>query len=306
MTAHILGTDRTGVRGCGCRPVTRRSYRPVRHHRIMFFRYGDLRDSLVAAVREGSEGREVGVAFSGGLDSGLIAAIAKEHADTVTLYTCGADGSHDVIMARDLSERIGLPWVHIRISEDNVESLIREMMTATGVRDPFTISYELQLFCVCKASTEEVVLTGQGADEFFMGCAKFVDCPYEDYEILRKDGVRRLLEVSVPCEKEIAAHFGKSLAYPYLDEEVLAEVGKLDPAELRPADMGSRKAVLRDIAADLGYPVIAGRVKKSSQYGSGTTDIIRALAKGKRMLFNQYVESIHEGIVNGVPPADAE
>jgi asparagine synthase (glutamine-hydrolysing) len=147
----------------------------------MSFKYGGLRDSIVDAIRRGTEGRNVGVAFSGGLDSGLAAAVSKDYADSVVLYTCGTDTSHDVVMARDLSERIGLPWVHVKISRDNVESLIREMMAATDVRDPFTISYKLQLFSVCRASGEDVILTGQGADEYFMGCAKFVGCPYADY-----------------------------------------------------------------------------------------------------------------------------
>lgn len=261
----------------------------------MSFKYGGLRDSIVSSVKKNVEGKDIGVAFSGGLDSGLVAAIAKEYADSVTLYTCGTDTSYDVIMARDLSERIGLPWVHVRISQENVESLIREMMMATGTQDPFTVSYELQLFSICKASEEEHILTGQGADEYFMGCAKFVGCPHEDYEIYRKDSVKRLLEVSVPCEKKIAAYFGKSIAYPYLDDTVTGEVKKIDPKELRPADMDSRKAVLREVATNLGHPVIAERKKKSSQYGSGTTDIIRALAKEKGMMFNQYIASVYDG-----------
>jgi len=33
-------------------------------------------------------------------------------------------------------------------------------------------------------------------------------------------------------------------------------------------------------------------VKKSSQYGSRTTDVIRALAKEKGLYYNQYIKSI--------------
>lgn len=256
------------------------------------FRYGALKDTIVDVIRKGTEGKDIGVAFSGGLDSGLAAAIAKKYADSVRLYTCGTEGSHDVIMAKDLSERLELPWTHVRISKDNTRSLIAELMAATGVSDPFTISYELQLFCVCRTSEEDTILTGQGADEFFMGCAKFVDQTYEKYEALRISSVDRLLNVSIPCEKAIAAHFRQELMYPYLDPAVLSEVERIDPAVLRPKDLDSRKSVLKEIAADLGYPSIAGRVKKSSQYGSRTTDVIRALAKEKGLYYNQYIKSI--------------
>ena len=125
-----------------------------------------------------------------------------------------------------------------------------------------------------------------------------MDCPDPDYDILVRAGVERLLNVSVPCEKAIASHFGKEMCYPYLNINVLAELNKIDPAELRPVDMDSRKAVIRSIASDLGYGMISGRKKKSSQYGSGTTDIIRSLAKANGMYFNQYVLSIYDEVMN--------
>ncbi len=263
----------------------------------MPFEYSALRDTIVDVIRRGVEGRDIGVAFSGGLDSGLAAAVAKKYAGSVKLYTCGTDDSHDVLMAKDLSERLDLPWTHVRISKDNTKSLIAELIAATGVSDPFTISYELQLFCVCRVSEEKMILTGQGADEFFIGCAKFVDQTDEEYEALKASSVDRLLNVSVPCEKAIAAHFGQTLLYPYLDPAVLSETERIDPDILRPKDMDSRKSVLKDIAADLGYPSIAGRVKKSSQYGSRTTDIIRALAKEKGLYYNQYIESVYDEVM---------
>ncbi len=226
------------------------------------FQYAGIRDAIVSAVRAGCEGRHVGVAFSGGLDSGLVAAIAKDHAASVTLYTCGSLGSYDMIMAKDMSGELGLPWVHVPLSKDNVEDIIKEMIAATGTYDPFTLSYELPLFCVCRASGENTMLTGQGADEYFMGCAKYVDAPDGDYEMLKKAGVERLMNISVPCELRIARHFGLDLVYPYLDDGVISQVGKVDPSELRPADMDSRKSVLKAVARDLGYPYIADRKKK--------------------------------------------
>jgi len=262
--------------------------------------YQDISDSIVEAVREGVEGRDIAVAFSGGLDSGLVSAIARKYANSVRLYTCGTTNAYDVVMARDLSVRLGLPWVHVAVSKGMLEERIREMISNTGITDPFTISYELPLYCVCRESTEEVMLTGQGADEYFMGCAKFVGQTDEDYITLRDAGVERLLEISVPAERTIAAHFGKGLVYPYLDDRVTAGVAALDPEKLRPTDMDSRKAVLKQIAIDLGHPYLASRKKKSSQYGSGVTDLIRALAREHGMMFNEYVASLTD-MVHGRP-----
>jgi len=263
----------------------------------MPFKYAELEETIVNSIKDSVEGKDVAVAFSGGLDSGLMSAIAKKYANSVHLYTCGTSKAHDVIMAKDLSERLELPWTQAEISKRNVELLIKEMISATGTTDPFTISYELQLFCVCREAKEDIVITGQGADEYFMGCAKFVDQTDNDYEMQRDAAVERLLKVSIPCELSIAKHFGKELLYPYMSEEVISGVRGLDQDELRPKDMDSRKSILRDIAEDLGYPYIAARKKKSSQYGSGTTDIIRALAREKGLYYNEYIASLCDEVL---------
>ena len=263
----------------------------------MPFRYAEMENIIINAVKESVEGKDVGVAFSGGLDSGLMSAIAKRYANSVHLYTCGTGKSHDVVMAKELSGILELPWTQAEISKRNVELLLKEMIAATGTTDPFTLSYELQLFCVCREAKEDVIITGQGCDEYFMGCAKFVDQTDNDYEMHRKGAVDRLLKVSIPCELAIAKHFGKELLYPYMSENVLSGVKRLDEEDLRPKDMDSRKIVIREIAEHLGFPDIAARKKKSSQYGSGTTDIIRSLAREKGMFYNEYVASLCDEVL---------
>ncbi len=263
--------------------------------------YGGLGESIRESVRKAAEGRRVAVAFSGGLDSGLVAALASECAESVVCYTCGTDGSFDVRAGKELAEALGLPWVHCRISKGNLEGLIRELISATDESDPFTISYELQLFTVCKAASEDVVLTGQGADEYLGGSAKFVGCSMDDYALLRDAGIERLLDVSVPCEKRIASYFGKTLFHPYLDDGVQRAISDIPLEDHLPESMDSRKSVLKEAAAGLGYPDLAFRRKKSSQYGSGTTDLVRALAKERGKMYNQYLASLYDEVSSGIP-----
>ena len=266
------------------------------------FEYQELEYALISFIKEKVEGKDVGVACSGGLDSGLVSAIAKEFANSVTLYSCGTKNAHDVMMTKDLSERLEIPMVHAKITKGDMHGLIREMIEIASQPDPFTISYEMPLLCVCKAAKEDIILTGQGADEYFMGCAKFVGASAEDYEVLKTASVERLLNVSVPCELKIAEHFNKTLYYPYLDISMTSLVEKIDPEVLRPKDMDSRKEVLRKIAIHLGYDFIAKRPKKSSQYGSGTTDLIRGIAKENNMMYAEYIASIRDEVTYGKIP----
>ncbi len=59
----------------------------------------NLECAIVSAIRNNVEDQDVAVSFSGGLDSGLVAAVAKDYARSVTLYTSGKNQSYDVVMA---------------------------------------------------------------------------------------------------------------------------------------------------------------------------------------------------------------
>ena len=259
-------------------------------------KYEALGNAIESAVRKACEGKEVGVAFSGGMDSGLVAALAKKYARSVTCYTCGTDDSFDVAAGRELAEKLGLPWVHCRISEESIENDIRELIQVTKVSDPFTISYELQLFTVCRTAGEPIILTGQGSDEYFGGCARSVDEDDKEYRAVMDWGVERLMKVSVPCELAIASNYRKKLFYPYLDGEVIRQVGLIDPDEIRPRSLENRKMVLKTVAEDLGLPLLAHRTKKASQYGSNTTELIRSMARKEGVRYNRYISRIYEGL----------
>ena len=259
-------------------------------------RYEGLGMTIEESVRRSCEGKRVGIAFSGGMDSGLLAALAKRYAKSVTCYTCGSDDSFDVAAGRELAAKLDIPWIQCRISEENIEDTIREFILATKVSDPFTISYDLQLFTVCRAAGERVIISGQGSDEYFGGCASSVSDDDAEYEAIRAWGIERMMKVSMPCELSIASYFKKKLSYPYLDEGVLSCITEIDPSELRPSSLDDRKMVLKTVAKDLGFPILAHRTKKASQYGSNTTELIRDMAKSKGIRYNGYIAGIYESL----------
>ena len=259
-------------------------------------RYDRLCKALDESVRSVCENKRVGIAFSGGMDSGLLAALASKYAKSVTCYTCGTDDAFDVAAGKELAEMLDLPWVHCRISENNIEDTIKELILATGVSDPFTISYELQLFTVCREANERIILSGQGSDEYFGGCASSVNDDDSEYERFTDWGIERMMKVSQPCELAIASHFKKQLRYPYLDERVLNSIRGIDPEELRPRSLNERKNVLKTVATELGFPMLAHRTKKASQYGSNTTGLIRDMARSKGLRYNGYIAGIYESL----------
>ena len=199
-------------------------------------------------------------------------------------------------MAQEMSEKLGLPWLHIPITEENIEARLREMITITGTSSPLTLSFELPMFFVCRTVHEKYIIGGQGSDELFYGYNKYVGLPDDELERARKSDLGKLITSTIPHETKVADHFGKKIFYPYMDPLVTMQVNAMDLDVLRPKDGDSRKMLLRDIARDLGYPFIADKRKKAAQYGSGTMDLVREVAKNKGMTYSELVDSIYRDI----------
>ena len=263
---------------------------------IMSVESENLENALVSAVKSQVQDEDVAVAFSGGLDSGLVAAIAKEHARSVTLYTSGKDNSYDVVMAREMSEKLGLPWLHIPLNEDNIEARLREMISITGTSSPLTLSFELPLFFVCRTVREKFVLSGQGSDELFAGYSKYIGLSVEELDRMRKADIGKLISSTIPHETKVADHFGRKVLYPYMDPLVTMQVNAMDLKELVPADQDHRKMLLRQVANNLGYPFIAEKKKKAAQYGSGTMDLVRKVASDRGLTYAELVDQIYKEI----------
>ena len=247
----------------------------------------ELTGILRAVIREMVEGKDIAVAFSGGLDSGIVAAIAKEYAASAKLYTAGVADAYDVLESKSLAETLGMEWEHILITEDDLEDNIKEMIGVTGTVNPITLSFEIPLFYVSRSVKEKYIIGGQGADELFAGYSKYVGLPEDEFKDLREADMARLFKDTLAHERMVSDHFGKTILYPYLDKRVMDAVGKIDMKDLIPGEV--RKENLRKVAESIGQPEVAAKKKKAAQYGSGAMNLFRKIAKKKGMTVNEMV-----------------
>src|SRR5919198_1471027 len=68
----------------------------------------DLKQALYDAVRESVPEAEIGVAFSGGVDSSLLAKICLDLGKKITLLTIGFPGSHDIGFSKNIASKMGV------------------------------------------------------------------------------------------------------------------------------------------------------------------------------------------------------
>lgn len=252
-----------------------------------------LFDALDSAIRSTVSDRDVAVAFSGGLDSGVLAVLCARYAKSVRLYTVGVEGSYDVRASEELSRTLGLEWEHIPIDDLSMMDGLAHMISVTGTLDPIVLSFEVPLMYILPRSREGIVVTGQGADEVFLGYSKYLGLSDEDLRAQLDEDMSKLHAVTRVHENRMAEHYGRTVICPFLDDRVLDAVSKMSLDDLRPKG-DDRKMPLREIALELGHPEIASKPKKAAQYGSGAMNTMKRLAKARSMTVGELVDSLRQ------------
>lgn len=222
----------------------------------------------------------VAVAFSGGLDSALLAMLCARHSD-VRLYVAGKRGCHDFRAAASAAERLSLPIATIEIEPESLGGVARRVASAMESPAPIEVAVAVPMAFVCAAAGEDAVVTGTGADELFGGYARYgrmtggarLESMMADLARLRIRGAR--------TEAAIGAMSGKALLHPYLAKAV--EGIARDVGAGGHFWNGTRKSLLREAALVSGLPpALADRPKKAAQYGSGVARMLaRASGNGR-------------------------
>ncbi len=198
-------------------------------HRTMLSAVEAYRKALVEAMEKRVQDfQRIGIIFSGGIDSVLIAYLAAKMVPEVICYTGGVSGSSDIANARQIADRLGLKLKVCELDQEGVERLIPEVMNVIEDSNAGQVEVALPVYGAVKLAHEDgikVMLTGQGADELFGGYswyAKVVE--KEGYKMLRRHMIEDLLllyKETLEREDKITMAHSIELREPFLDPEVI-------------------------------------------------------------------------------------
>ena len=236
--------------------------------------------AIMDAVKKRVMGRDrVGIIFSGGIDSLLIAYLVKKLGVPFTCYTAGrGKNASDIEWARKLAEEFDFPIQTKILSADDIESLVPEIIRDIEDQSLNQVEVAIPIYASVRMAQEQgerVILTGQGADELFGGYPwypklaekegydSFVKHSFEDTYLLYKECLER--------EDKISMAHSLELRVPFLDPGVIKVAFQIAP-ELK-IQKGSDllcKRIHRSYCQSIGIPDnIANRVKEAAQHGAG-------------------------------------
>ena len=257
-----------------------------------------LRDALEAAVeRQLMADVPYGVLLSGGLDSSIISAVAKKHAEKrieagkqdgswwpqLHSFAVGLEGSPDLIAARKVADHIGTIHHEIHFTVQEGLDAVRDVIYHVETYDVTTIRASTPMYLlsrVIKSMGVKMVLSGEGADEIFGGYLYFHKAP--NAEEFHKETVRKLdklhLYDCLRANKSLAS-WGVEGRVPFLDKEFMDIAMRLNPKDKMAGNGKMEKWILRKAFESYLPESIAWRQKEQFSDGVGYSwiDTLRAM-----------------------------
>ena len=247
-----------------------------------------VREALEAAVhRQLMTDVPYGVLLSGGLDSSVIAAIAKQYAatrvedgdtgaawwPTLHSFAIGLEGSPDLKAAQEVADHIGTEHhaFHFTIQEgiDALSDVIRHLETY----DVTTVRAATPMYLMARrirAMGIKMVLSGEGSDEIFGGYLYFHKAP--SAQAFHEETVRKLDRLHaydcLRANKSMAA-WGIEARVPFLDQRFLDTAMRLSPDAKMAKDGKMEKHILREAFEDMLPASVAWRQKEQFSDGVG-------------------------------------
>ncbi len=252
---------------------------------------------------------EVAVAFSGGLDSSLVAFLANKCGVKVNLLHVSLENQPETEEAMKAADELNLPLQVDLFKDSDVELILPKVVELIEEADPIKASIGVPFYWVAEKAAEagfKVMLAGQGADELFGGYQRYVnECCKDGTEKVRKtmfNDVVKIHESNLERDLKITSFHDVELRVPFGSFD-LAEFALGLPVEFKIENKTGtlRKLVLRKVALNVGVPAdIAEKPKKAVQYSTGINDAVKRIAKNHKKTINEYINELFQQTKNAV------
>jgi len=241
----------------------------------------------------------VAVAFSGGVDSSVVAVLAENVGLDVQLISVGLEGQRDVLFAEKAAEALGLPLHLQTYTVDELEQTLNKVLWLTEEPNPVNACIAVPFYWLAETASKmgyPILLAGQGADELFGGYHRYLT----EYNKSGAEAVKQKMfhdiqnayQANFQRDNQVCSYHGVELRLPFIDRDVV-DFGLRLPLSLKINSVEDRlrKRALRRVACNLEIPsFIADKPKKAVQYTTGVTKALQRLAKDEGLTLRQYIE----------------
>jgi asparagine synthase (glutamine-hydrolysing) len=260
---------------------------------------------LESTMERVSDAEKIAVAFSGGLDSSIIAVLAKNCIKNVNLITVGLEGQPELRHAETAAKSLELPIQIQAYTVADVENALKKVLWLIEEPDVIKAGIAIPFFWTAQIASKtgcRVLLSGQGADELFGGYHKYLNqYAHGGVEAVHKAMFQDLVnsyETNFQRDEPVCAFHKVELRLPFIDREVVRfALGLPVNLKITSAEDKLRKHVLRRLAKNMNiFMFISEKTKKAVQYTTGVDRALKKLARKKGFTQKDYVKQVFEEI----------
>lgn len=240
-------------------------------------------------IKKEIDDKKVGVLFSAGVDSSLVAKLASDFGLSPILYTFGTEKSKDrdfvFKFAKDMEMTLVFHEVTRQDIEKNVPFIKKELKKIDIEPNPMEVALAVGVYLIGKRAKKDsiqVMLCGQGSDELFAGYKKYEDSTDKDLSQQLRDDIESVMVKDIARDGHMLSLSGVELLAPYTDEKFIKYALSIP---LRYKVVGdTKKFIIRKVAEKRGLPnYICERPKNAMQYSSGIQKVVSKINKEKRI-----------------------
>jgi len=234
-----------------------------------------LLDEIITAIKTTVSDNSVGVAFSGGVDSTLIAKLLNDNGYNIHLLTIGFHDSHDINFAKEVNEILKFKHNILEIEPESFQKISEDVYNVIKTDNLSWNENSIAFYYVSKLAKNlgiSTVVTANGIDELF--------CGYNAYREAIGIGINEVMNVmnkKLDNEKKmmiavnnVTSTLGVKILQPLLNDDFISYAKTIPISEkiTSPDDL-QRKHAIRKLALSCGVPELsANKQKKALQYGS--------------------------------------
>ena len=259
----------------------------------------NLQTLLLESMKERLSGiKKAAVAFSGGLDSSLVAMLAKTCGIEVQLITVGLKDQPELLHAKAAAKALELPLRIQTYTQDDVEHTLPKVLWLIEEPDVMKAGVAIPIFWTAEILSKlgfHILLAGQGADELFGGYQRYLKEYAAGVEAVRSSMFHDVItcyEKNFQRDNQACSFHHIELRLPFADRDVVNfALGLPLHLKIESPEDNLRKRVLRRTAQNLGMPkFIINKTKKAIQYATGVNKALRRLARRENSTLREYVK----------------
>jgi diphthine-ammonia ligase len=226
---------------------------------------------------------KVGILFSGGIDSTIIAKVLIDLNIKFNCYTAGfyedeTKEPEDIIYAKKISKDLNLNLKIRHIKRDEVKDYLKKVIPLIEDSNVVKVGVALPFYVACEMAKKDnvkVIFSGLGSEEIFAGYQRHREALDINKECIH--GLKMMYERDLYRDDVVTMNNNIELRLPFLDKKLVDYSVKI-PSKYK-INNDVDKLIIREIAKELNVPeYIAFRKKKAAQYGSRFDSAIKKLS----------------------------